>query len=79
MVHYREPVLVEAGMEHFREWVCEMQAEREQVGWAVIPALKDRISNFISVSVMSQMTVLVAGIFRSGNTFFIFISRLIRI
>lgn len=72
MVHYREPALVEVGMEQFREWVCEMQAERKQVGWAVVPALKDRISNFISVSVMSQMTVLVVGIFRSENIFFIF-------
>ncbi len=32
MRHHREPALVGDGMGRFREWVCEMQAERRQVG-----------------------------------------------
>ena len=54
--HYREPVLVESGMERFREWVCETQVENSDAVSRLSrnSALKRRVSDVSPVSVMCQ-------------------------
>ena len=54
--HRREPGMVGAGMEHFREWVCEMQVETADAASRLCrnSALKRRISDASPVSVTCQ-------------------------
>lgn len=52
--HHREPELVEAGMERFREWICETQVENNLFVSRLSrnSALKRRISDVSPVSVV---------------------------